>query len=109
MEEVDSKSDMFRFPFEDEFLSKYRNKFLDNVDVANNLLQAFALVKKCIQKGKILDEDKFDDTLQPEFFIFASHGFGNCYLWQRLSDEGFHVKVTGYSQVIDFVYKNPII
>jgi hypothetical protein len=27
-------------------------------------------------------------------------------LWQRISDEGFHVKVTGYSEVIDFIYKN---
>jgi hypothetical protein len=49
LEEVDKKSDMFRFPFEDDFLSKYRDKFLDNADVANNLLQAFALVKKCIE------------------------------------------------------------
>lgn len=48
LEEVDKKSDVFRFPFEDDFLIKYRNKFLDNVNVANNLLQAFALVKKCI-------------------------------------------------------------
>lgn len=106
LEEVDSKSDMFRFPFEDEFLSKYRGKFLDNEDVANNLLQAFALVKKCIQEGIALDEGEFDNTLQPEFFVYASHGIGNCYLWQRLSDEGFHVKVTGYSAVIDFIYKN---
>lgn len=106
LEEVDSKSDMFRFPFEDEFLSKYRDKFLDNVDVANNLLQAFALVKKCIHEGIVLDEDKFDNTLQPEFFIFASHGIGNCYLWQSLSDEGFYVKVTGYNEVIDYIYKN---
>lgn len=54
---------MFRFPFEDGFLSKYRDKFLDNVDVANSLLQAFALVKKCIQEGRALDENKFDNTL----------------------------------------------
>jgi hypothetical protein len=106
LEEVDKKSDMFRFPFEDDFLSKYRDKFLDNADVANNLLQAFALVKKCIENGIISKEDEFDDNLKPEFFVFASHGFGNCYLWQRISDEGFHVKVTGYSEVIDFIYKN---
>lgn len=106
LEEVDSKSDMFRFPFEDKFLSKYRDKFGDNVDDASNLLQAFALVKKCIQEGIALDEDEFDNTLQLEFFIFASYGIGNCYLWQRLSDEGFHVKVNGYSEVIDFIYKN---
>ena len=54
LEEVDKKSDMFRFPFEDEFLSKYRDKFLDNVDVANNLLQCFALIKKCIERGIVI-------------------------------------------------------
>ena len=106
LEEIDAKSDMFRFPFEDEFVSKYRDKFLDNVDVANNLLQAFALVKKCIQEGFLTEEDKFDDSLKPEFFVFASHGIGNCYLWQRLSDEGFHVKITGYNAVIDYIYRS---
>lgn len=106
LEEVDKKSDMFRFPFEDDFLSKYRDRFLDNIDVANNLLQAFALVKKCIENGAVSEEDEFDDNLKPEFFVFASHGFGNCYLCQRISDEGFHVKVTGYSEVIDFIYTN---
>lgn len=106
LEEVDKKSDMFRFPFEDDFLSKYRDKFLDNVDVANNLLQAFALIKKCIQEGVIAEEDKFDNSLKPEFFVFASQGIGNCYLWQSLSDEGFHVKITGYTAVIDCIYQS---
>lgn len=106
LEEVDKKSDIFRFPFEDEFLSKYRDKFLDNLVVANNLLQAYALIEKCIEKGSISKEDKFDTNSKPEFFIFASHGVGNCYLWQRISDEGFHVKVTGYSEVIDYIFQN---
>lgn len=105
LEEVDKKSDMFRFPFENDFLSKYRDKFLDNVDVANNLLQAFALVKKCMEKGIISEEDEFDQNLKPEFFVFASHGFGNCFLWQKISDKGFHVKITGYTEVIDYIYK----
>lgn len=69
LEEVDKKSDMFRFPFEDEFLSKYRDKFLNNVDIANNLLQCFSLVKKCIEKGIVLKEDEFDSKLKPEFFV----------------------------------------
>lgn len=106
LEEVDKKSDVFRFPFEDDFLIKYRNKFLDNVNVANNLLQAFALVKKCIEKGIVFEEDEFDHNSKPEFFVFTSHGLGNCYLWQKISDEGFHVKVTGYTKVIDYIYKN---
>lgn len=106
LEEVDKKSDMFRFPFNDDFLSKYRNTFLNNVEVANNLLQGFALVKKCIEKGVAFEKDKFDSGLVPEFFIFASNGFGNCYLWQKISDEGFYVKITGYKEVIDFIYQN---
>lgn len=106
LEEVDKKSDMFRFPFEDEFLSKYRDKFLDNVDVANNMLQCYALVKKCIERGIVTENDVFNEKLSPEFFAFASHGIGNCYLWQGISDEGFHVKVTGYSKVIDYIYWN---
>ncbi|MBB6447060.1 hypothetical protein [Bacillus benzoevorans] len=105
LELVDAKSDMFRFPFEDDFLSQYRGKFIDNVDVANNMLQAFALIKKCIECGAIDTIDEFDDKLKPQFFIMASHGIGNCYFWQRLSDDGFHVKVTGYIAVADFIFQ----
>lgn len=106
LENVDEKSDMFRFPFEDKFLKQYRDKFLDNVEVANNMLQAFSLVKKCIEKGNVTKEDKFDNRLSPEFFVFANHGIGNCYLWQRVSDEGFHVKIKGYQDVADFIFNN---
>lgn len=80
---IDEKSDMFRFPFENDFLEKYNDKFLDIVEVTNNLLQAFALIKKCIEKGVVSEEDKFDCRLKPEFFVFASHGIGNCWLWQK--------------------------
>lgn len=72
LEEVDKKSDMFRFPFEDDFLLKYRDKFLDNVDVANNMLQAFSLIKKCIEKGNIEKDVEFNGDLQPEF-LYLHH------------------------------------
>lgn len=107
LEKIDSKSDVFRFPFEDDFLAKYRNKFLDSVAVANNLLQAFSLVKKCIQYGVVVDEeDNFIDSFIPEFFIFSSSGIGNCYLWQSINDNGFYAKINGYSGAIDFLYNN---
>lgn len=106
LEEVDKKSDMFRFPFEDDFISKYRGKFLDNVEVANNLIQAFKLVKKCIEKGLVSKADEFNHSFKPKFFVFTSYPFGNCYLCQKISDEGFHVKITGYTEVIDFIYNN---
>lgn len=105
LEIIDKNSDLFRFPFGNDFLSEYRNKFLDSVDTANNMLQGYALVKKCLEKGSVTDEE-FDGNLPPDFFVLASHGFGNCCLTQRLSDDGFHTKITGYSEVIDFIYQN---
>lgn len=105
LETVDEKSDMFRFPFDDVFLSQYRDKFLDNVDVANNLLQAFDLVEKCINCGITSPDSVFDTSLTPSFFVFASHGYGNCYLWQPISDEGFFLKVQGYNDVAQFLFE----
>ena len=106
IEEVDKKSDMFRFPFEDEFLSQYRNKFLDNVSVANNMVQAYYLIKKCINCGTYDHDSQFEAELSPEFLILASHGIGNCYLWEPISDHGFHTKIIGYIQAADFIYSN---
>ncbi len=106
IEEVDEKSDMFRFQFEDEFLVQFRDEFLDNVAVANNMVQAFALIKKCINCGIHDSNSEFDISLEPSFLILASHGIGNCYLWEPISDNGFHTKITGYTQVADFIYYN---
>lgn len=106
IEEVDEKSDMFRFPFEDEFLAKYRNKFLDNVAVANNMIQAFSIVSKCLNFGGDDSNSEFEADWEPDFLILANHGIGNCYLWESISDHGFHTKVTGYTAVADFIYYN---
>lgn len=106
IEEADEKSDMFRFPFEDEFLTQYRNKFLDNVAVANNMVQAFSVIKKCIDCGIYDSDSEFEVDWEPNFLILASHGIGNCYLWEPISDNGFHTKITGYTQAADFIYYN---
>lgn len=105
LELVDQKSDMFRFPFDDNFLSQYRDKFLDNVAVANNLVQAWNLIEKCLNYGHIPHDAEYDATLPPDFFMFASHGFGNCYLWQPISDEGFFIKIQGYNDVAHFLFE----
>lgn len=104
LEEVDEKSDMFRFPFDDEFLEKYQNKFLDNVCVANNMFQAYFLIRKCINKGDTGDGGGFDQELEPFFFVFASDGIGNCMLYQGISDCGFHSKIKGYVDVLEYLY-----
>ena len=104
VETVDSKSDMFRFPFGDDFLSKYRNEFLDNVAVANNMCQAAALINKCLNFGRVENGEEFDDSCKPSFLVFDTHGIGNCYLWQPLSDAGFYAKVTGYMRASDYLF-----
>lgn len=105
IEEVDKRSDMFRFPFEDEFLAQYRNKFLDNVAVANNMVQAFSIIGKCLNCGAHDFNNQFEADLAPEFLVLANHGIGNCYFWEPISDHGFHTKITGYIAVTDFIYK----
>lgn len=103
LETVDAKSDIFRFNFDDLFLERYRDKFLDIVDVGNNMIQADSIINKCINKGEYESGDDFDSTLLPDFFIFANHGIGNCYLWQSISDDGFEKKISGYSEVSHFL------
>lgn len=105
LEYIDKKSDVFRYHFDEDFISKYKDKFLDNIGVANNLLQSFNLIKKCIEKGKNYEGYEFDGSLRPEFFVFASHGIGNCAFWKNTYDN-YGVKFDGYSEVIDFLYSD---
>ena len=104
LEMVDAKSDLFRFPLEDEFLSTYRNEFLDIVDMANSMLQAYGLIQKClvIQEGDKIN--RFDRLRSDEFLQFANHGIGNCYLWESITGDGFHKLVLGYGQTAEFLF-----
>ena len=104
LEEVDVKSDLFRFPFEDDFLSVYRDKFLDVVDMANSMLQAYGIIQKCLQIPESGRIDRFDPARSSNFLQFASHGFGNCFLWESLSGDGFHKQVLGYSLATEFLF-----
>lgn len=104
LEAVDAKSDMFRFPFDEDFLMQYRDKFIDVVDVANNLIQAVNLLNKCIDKGAVTPGNEFDKSLMPDFFVFANHGIGNCYLWQSFFDDGFHAKYTGCHDIAHLLF-----
>lgn len=104
LEQVDQKSDLFRFPFEDDFLIIYKDRFLDVIDMANSMVQAYSLVQKCL---KIPDEDLidiFDNTRSTSFLQFASHGIGNCYLWESITGDGFHKQVMGYSQAAEYLF-----
>lgn len=108
LEEVDAKSDLFRFPFEDDFLSVYRDEFLDVVDMANSMLQAYGIIQKCLQIPESERIDRFDPARSTDFLQFASHGFGNCSLWKSISGDGFHKQVLGYSLSTEFLFYKTI-
>ena len=108
LEEVDVKSDLFRFPFEDDFLSVYRDEFLDVVDMANSMLQAYGIIQKCLQIPESERIDRFDPARSTDFLQFASHGFGNCSLWESISGDGFHKQVLGYSLATEFLFYKTI-
>lgn len=104
IEEIDSKSDLFRFRFSNDFMSQYGNKFLNIADIGNNLLQCCSLLKKCIDKGSNSPIIKFDKNKKSEFLQFANHGIGNCYLWDCIGGDGFYKQITGYNEVAKFLF-----
>lgn len=104
IEAIDKKSDTFRFPFSDEFISKYDQKFLDIKSVVDNILQAFSLVKKILERGNVNDKVVFDNNLKPSFFVFTDTRTRNCYLRKDFGGKGFYSKIEGYTEVIDYIY-----
>ena len=104
LEEVDARSDLFRFPFEDDFLAAYKNKFLDVVNMANSMLQAYGIIQKCLRIPEEERIDRFEALRSSDFLQFAGHGIGNCHLWESFSGDGFHKQVLGYGESAEFLF-----
>lgn len=104
LEIIDENSDLFRFLFNDKFLSQYQSKFLDIPNMGNNLLQSYSLIKKCLDRGNNSNIIEFDKNRTPEFLQFANHGIGNCYLWDSGVSGDFYKQVVGYSEAAEFLF-----
>lgn len=102
IEEVDSQSDLFRYPFKDEFTKKYEEDSLDIVEMSNGLINCYSILNKMIY-GKWFEELEFDFDIKPIFLQLASTANGNCYLWESPWSDGFYKQVTGYSEVGAFL------
>lgn len=104
---IDAKSDTFRYPFNIDFINLYENKFLDNLQIGRNLLQANTLISKCINWG-ICDSTycEFNNNYPAEFFIYTTHGFGNCHLWNPYNEIDYHKIIHGYTEVADYVFNS---
>lgn len=105
IEIVDENSSLFRYPFKDDFLRQYQNEFLDIVDMGNNFLNAFVILKKCFTGREDIEIFTVDVSRTTDFLIFSNHGFGNCQLWESPWGDGFHKQVVGYSMAAHFLYE----
>lgn len=104
IEVIDKNSDLFRYPFKDDFLQQYHKDFLDVADMGNKLLKCYSILL-----NSITDENmELSLEEEPTFFTFATHGIGNCSLWDSPMSDGFHKQVMGYKEAANFLYKKYI-
>jgi hypothetical protein len=103
VEVIDSGSDLFRYPFKDQFMEQYGDEALDVHHMGNRLIYCYSTLNKMIF-GEWFEEDELDLEEKPEFIELANSGMYNCYLWNSPFDSGFHKQVTGYSEVGMFLF-----
>lgn len=104
IEVLDSSSDLFRYPFKDDFMKQYGDKSLDVRHMGNRLIYCYNILNKMIF-SEWFDEDDIDLEEEPMFLQLASSGINNCYLWDSPWSDGFHKQVTGYSEVAKFLFE----
>ena len=68
------------------------------------MLQAYGIIQKCLKIPEEERIDRFDDLRSSDFLQFAHHGFGNCYLWESITGDGFHKQVLGYGKVAEYCF-----
>lgn len=104
IELVDSSSDLFRYPFKDEFMHQYGDKALDVWKMSNKLIYCYSTLNKMIF-GEWFNEVELDIEEEPQFIHLAMTGINNCYLWNLPWSDGFHRQVIGYSEVATFLFE----
>lgn len=123
----DNQSDLFRFPFKKCFLNEYHNEFLDTEIIFECIIQAYSILKKCINKNSDIQDFTFDSTLPRTLFVKACDGRTALYIWQEPSYEvtyddtgrhisaigatpsgGFFVKIKGYKATCLNLFSNDL-
>lgn len=106
LETVDKESDLFRYPFKDDFMNLYANDFLDIVDMANGVEQCYSILFKCLDSSHdpMKYASEIDCSISTDFLHFATHGFGNCQLYESPWGDGFYKQVVGYSEAAEYIF-----
>lgn len=109
LEYIDEKSDILRFPFENNFFENYGDSFLDIIDTSNNMIQAFYIIEKCMNDINNT-EYIFHNEFEPTFLIFSKPGINfTCYVWSRDLIQEFYCKISGYLFTINCIYNEDFI
>ncbi len=104
IEVVDSNSDLFRYPFKDDFMQQFGNMALDIVHMSHRLIFCYSALNKVIF-GEWFYEIKLDLEEEPSFLQFTSSAINNCYLWDSPWSDGFYKQVRGYIEVARFLFE----
>lgn len=103
IEVIDSNSDLFRYPFRDDFMQQYGNQSLDVLHMGNRLLYCYSTLNKLIL-NEWYDNDVLDLGEEPQFLCLTNLNYSNCYLWDSPWSDGFHKQIIGYSEVAGFLF-----
>lgn len=103
IELVDSSSDLFRYPFKDDFMQQYGDKALDVYHMGIRLIYCYSTLNKMIY-GEWFDGAKLNPEEKPQFLQLANTALNNCYLWDSPWSDGFYKQITGYSEVATFLF-----
>ena len=102
LEQIDKNSNLFRYPIKDGILKDYNDNFLDIVDMANGFNQSYAILYKYLDEKymPLKYSNDIDTSMSTDVLHFASHGIGNCMLYQSIWDDGYYTHIKGFSEVV---------
>ena len=105
IETIDSNSDLFRYPFKDEFMKQYGNKSLDVLIMSNQLMYCYSILNKMLY-GKWYENIIPNLNEDAQFLQLTDKNFYNCYLWDSPWSDGFYTQIKGYSDVAESLFHN---
>ena len=105
VDKKDVSGDLFRYPFDNEFLSDYRNKFLD----VFSMYQIFDLYYSYLENeysgnmvldAKVVEKIKNErNEKNNEYLVEAPHGYGYCMIWEMQDDYPGFKQIEGYETI----------
>lgn len=113
---IDSMGDLFRYPFDEDFLKTYHNKFFDIYE----MFAVYALYYEYLHweytgnPNGILNDDNLKESQNirncnnNKFIIESSHGIGYFMIWETNTDHPSYKQIEGYQKIGKYLYHHVI-